>query len=248
MSVIAVYSPKGGVGKSTLAVDLAWRCAVPGGRRTLLWDLDVQGGASYLMGLDEDERPRALAAFQRDTPPGQLATPTRFDRLGVIGADASLRTLPLHLARIGRRKRLARLTEELQRDFERIIIDAPAGQNEVTEQIIAGADVLIVPLPPSPLSARALDLLRADLTRHHRRHPPILPVLSMYDSRRKAHREARAGAMAAYPVIPYSSAIEQSAVQRAPVGTFARHAEGAHALDRLWRAIEVKLGELEARG
>ena len=50
MPVIAVYSVKGGVGKTTLAVDLAWRCAQIGGFPTLLWDLDQQGGAGFLLG------------------------------------------------------------------------------------------------------------------------------------------------------------------------------------------------------
>ena len=50
MAVIGVYSAKGGVGKTTIAVDLAWRSAVHGNRQTLLWDLDSQGGSAYLLG------------------------------------------------------------------------------------------------------------------------------------------------------------------------------------------------------
>lgn len=246
MSVIAIYSPKGGVGKSTLAVDLAWRCAALGGQRTLLWDLDVQGGAGYLLGLDDDPRLRAASVFQREGRPQQLAFPSAYENLSLLTADDSLRSLPVQLARLGLRRRLATLTQALRRDFDRIVLDCPPTQNEVSDQIIAAADVLIVPLPPSPLSARALDLLRRDLTRNHPRHPPILPVLSMVDMRRGAHRLARAGAMAAYPAIPNSSDIEQSAFRRAPVGTFARHSEGSKALDRVWRAIELKLLDLKA--
>lgn len=246
MSVIAIYSPKGGVGKSTLAVDLAWRCAAYGGHRTLLWDLDVQGGAGYLLGLDEDMRQRAASVFQREGRPHQLTTPTPYDRLDILNADESLRALPVHLARIGIRKRLAHLTQMLRRDYDRIVLDCPPMQNEVSDQVIAAADVLIVPLPPSPLSARALDLLRKDLTRNHPRHPPILPVLSMYDSRRRLHREAREGKMAPFPVIPNSSALEQTAVRRAPIDTFARWSDSARALERLYRAIELKLSDLQA--
>jgi cellulose biosynthesis protein BcsQ len=66
MAVIAVYSSKGGVGKTTLAVDLAWRSAALGGHRTLLWDLDVQGGAGFLLGMDEVSRMRAASLFQRE--------------------------------------------------------------------------------------------------------------------------------------------------------------------------------------
>jgi cellulose biosynthesis protein BcsQ len=245
MSVIAIYSPKGGVGKSTIAVDIAWRCATYGRARTLLWDLDCQGGASYLLGLDEDVRLRAASVFQREGRPQNVAGATLHERLDLLNADDSLRALPVQLARIGQRRRLAQLTLAMRREYDRIVLDCPPMQNEVSDQVIAAADVLIVPLPPSPLSARALDLLRRDLARNQPRHPPILPVLSLYDSRRKLHRMARDGRMAPFPVIPNCSELEKVAVNRAPVDTFARWSDGARALDRLWQAIEVKLAELK---
>ena len=246
MSVIAIYSPKGGVGKSTIAVDLAWRCATYGGHSTLLWDLDAQGGSSYLLGRDEDSRQRAASVFQREGRPQAVTGPTAHERLFLLSADDSLRSLPVQLARIGQRRRLAQLTLALRRDHPRIVLDCPPGLNEVSDQVLAAADVVIVPLPPSPLSTRALDLLRRDLTRNHPRHPPILPVLSLYDSRRKLHRMAREGHMATYPVIPNSSELEQTALRRAPIDTFARWSDAARALDHLYHAIEAKLLDLKA--
>jgi hypothetical protein len=65
----------------------------------------------------------------------------------------------------------------------------------------------------------------------------------MYDSRRKAHREAREGWMAQFPVIPAASPIEQSAFRRAPIGTFAACSAASQAQEQLWRGIERKLGE-----
>ena len=248
MAVIAVYSPKGGVGKTTLSVDLAWRCAMLGKHRTLLWDLDVQGGAAYLLGVNSEPRLRAAGVFQREGRPDQLIEPTIYPGLSLLSADDSLRALPLHLARLGQRRRLAVLAQSLQRDFDRVVLDCPPMQGEVSDQILAAADVLIVPLPASPLASRALDLLRRDMLRVHGRHPPLLPVLSMYDVRRKGHRIAREGRMASFPVIPQSSLIEQTAFRRAPIGTFAPNTDAAQSMDRLWRAIEVKLWEERAVG
>jgi chromosome partitioning protein len=120
-------------------------------------------------------------------------------------------------------------------------------QNEVSDQIIAAADLMVVPLPVSPLATRALDQVRRDLANRHIRNLPILPVFSMYDSRRKAHREAREGWMAQFPVIPAASQVEQSAFRRAPIGTFARSSPASIALERLWKGIEIKLEEIKSR-
>ncbi|MBC2669319.1 ParA family protein [Novosphingobium piscinae] len=245
MAIIAVYSPKGGVGKTTIAVDLAWRCAVRGGTRTLLWDLDVQGGAGFLLGCEPSAQPRAASLFQREGNARRLVASTRYTGLDQLQADPSLRQLPLQLARLGQRNRLGWLTRDLRRDYARIVLDCPPMLNELSEQIFAAADLVIVPLPPSPLGARALEQLRAEFARRDRRHPPVLPLVSMFDSRRRAHREAREGPMAGLAVIPAASPIEQMAFRRMPVGVFAPYSAAARALERVWREIETKLTELK---
>ncbi len=241
VAVIAVYSVKGGVGKTTIAVDLAWRAAVMGSRNTLLWDLDIQGGAGFMLGRDEPQRQRAAAIFQREGKPRENIVHTAYERLSLLQADESLRNLPGQLARLGQKKRLATMAAQLRGEFDRIVLDCPPVLNEISDQIIAAADILIVPLPPSPLAFRALDFVRRELTRNHLRHPPILPILSMYNPRRQLHRDARYGPAAEWPIVPLASQLEQSAVRRAPIGSFANGSAAGKALDRLSCAIENKL-------
>lgn len=241
MAVIAVYSVKGGVGKTTLAVDLAWRAAVRSGHRTLLWDLDPQGGCAFLLGMEPRPGRRAASVFQRDGRPRDHIETTPYPNLAILQADDSLRSLGLALARLGHRRRLATLTGFLAGEYDRIIVDCPPVLNEISDQVIAAADLMIVPLPPSPLSARALDTIRAELLANHDRHPPILPVLSLYDSRRKLHREVHTGVAAGWPFIPMAAAVEQMAVQRKPIGAFAGWTEASGRLQRVWDAIEAKL-------
>ncbi len=136
---------------------------------------------------------------------------------------------------------MAKTAALLAAEYPRIIIDCPPVLNEISEQVFAAADLLIVPLPPSPLSARALPMIREEILANHPRHPPILPVLSMYDARRKLHREVHSGFAAGWPVIPMNSAIEQTAARRAPLGTFAASTEVNQRLQRLWDGIEAKL-------
>ena len=243
MAVIGVYSAKGGVGKTTIAVDLAWRSAVLSHHQTLLWDLDPQGAAGFLLGCDERRSPRAASVFQRDGRPHELIEPTRYGGLSLFQADDSMRSLSVTLARIGHKRRLAQLTDTLLNGFDRIFLDCPPVINEVSEQILCAADLLIVPLPASPLAMRTLDTVRDELARHHVRQPPILPVLSMYSSSRAHHREVRYGIAKGWPVVPLAIDVESSAVRRAPVGSFAAGTRPDKALQRVWNAIEAKLAE-----
>jgi cellulose biosynthesis protein BcsQ len=141
---------------------------------------------------------------------------------------------------LGKKRRLAKLTEELARRYERIVLDCPPVLNEISAQVIRAADCVIVPLPPSPLSARAFALVTREIRLHAKAHPPILPVLSMLDRRRRLHREAR-DANPTWPAIPMASAIEQCAVRLQPVGMFAPESPAAKAFGQLWTAIERKL-------
>lgn len=244
MATIAVYSVKGGVGKTTIAVDLAWRAAQIGKFETLLWDLDPQGGAGFLLGLEPPKVQRAASLFQRARPPRELIEETRFEKLSVLQADESMRTLPMQLARIGSKTRLAQMLSFLRADYRRIVLDCPPVLNEISDQIISASDLILVPLPASPLARRALDQVRDELERNHKRHPPILPILSMYDQRRKLHRKVRTNGASAWPMIPQASVVEQVALHKAPIASFANWTEPARALGRLWSAVEIKLVEI----
>lgn len=241
-ATIAVYSVKGGVGKTTFAANLAWCSAVQGGRGTLLWDLDAAGGSAFLYGLEPQEAQLAEEVFARERPATRLIQKTAYDGLDVLPADESIRALDAQLARIGKRKRLAKLTEELSADYPRIILDCPPVMNELSAQIVRAADLVIVPLPPSPLSARAFDLVVREISGNTKRHPPILPVLSMLDLRRALHKQAQE-ANPNWPSIPYASVVEQSAVHCQPVGALAPQSPAAQAFSRLWAAIEKKLDQ-----
>lgn len=245
MAVVAVYSVKGGVGKTTLAANLAWCSAQISRRKTVLWDLDPSGGSAFLLGL-EPSRKTADRAFADDADLAKLIQQTTYANLAVLPADESLRDLDQRLSKLGKRKKLAKLTRDLGREHERIILDCPPVLNEISAQIMRAVDLLVVPLPPSPLSARALDLVTQELEQAGKTPPVILPVLSMVDLRRSLHRETKNG-NPDWPVIPFSSAMEQCAVRRAPVGAFDPASSAAKATARLWTAIERQLSRSKAK-
>ncbi len=243
MASIAVYSVKGGVGKTTLAVNLAWCAANVSRRRTLLWDLDPANGSGFLLGVDPKKKRTAESVFAAERSPHKLIQPTQHTNLDILPADESIRTLDRQFEGIGKRKRLSKLTQALSKDYDRIIFDCPPVLNEVSAQVMRAADLVIVPLPPSPLSRRALEQVVDVVRGSGKGHPPILPVLSMVDMRRTLHKAVREG-NPKWPVIPAASAIEQCAVHRLPVGAIAPKSVAARAFAQLWTAIERKVAKL----
>lgn len=242
MKVIACYSVKGGVGKSTLAANLSWASATISARRTLLWDLDPQGGAGFLLGIDRRHGEEAGTLFERKDAEDLPVEQTAFPRLGVLPADRSLHRADRLFARIGKKRRLARLTASLAGHYDRIVLDCPPVINELSHQVIRAADVIIVPLTASPLARRGLDDVLEDLRRNHGRHGPVLPVFAMYDARRKLHIQAHAE-QPDWPIVPMASVIEQMGVHHQPVGVFAPKSPAARAIGALWAGIERKLLE-----
>jgi len=243
MRSIAVYSLKGGVGKTTLAVGLAWAAATRSGRRTLLWDLDPQAGASFLLGAGAPGKGRAQAVFAKDVDPARLVRPTAIERLDLLPADASLRGLDRFLFGLGKKKRLLKLISDVGRDYDRVLLDAPPGLTETSEQVLRAADLIIVPVIPSPLSQRALDEVVAFLDGQSLRKGPILPVYSMVDRRRALHRAALE-AKPSWPVIPMASAFERISAPGGGVASLPGSSSAAQALFALWAGIEKKLTRL----
>lgn len=239
-ATIAIYSLKGGVGKTTFATNLAWASAQVSKRTTLLWDLDPQAAATWLLSDTGMHKGNAQAIFSRSVDARTLCKPSKVDGLDILAADTSLRGLDRMFFEIGKKKRLARLLDGLAGDYERIILDCPPGLTETSEQVLQAADIVIVPVIPSPLSQRALGEVARYLVQKGGRHPPILPVFSMVDRRRALHTKAMTEEPD-WPRIPMASAIEQMASRRAPLGSFAASAPATAAFNSLWTAIERRL-------
>ena len=241
--VVAVYSLKGGVGKTTLAVNLAWAAAVLSGRRTLLWDLDAQAAATFLLGHDVTGD-KAELTIRKGLDPAKLIVPTAVEGLELLPADASLRDLDVTFNDLDKKKRLAKMAEELGGPSrELIIIDCPPGLTDTSEQVLRAADLVVVPVIPSPLAQRALATVAEHVAGKKAFDAPLLPVFSMTDRRRALHRGALA-AQPDWPVIPMASAFETMSHRRAPLGAFtSRRSSGVQAVAQTWSKVEQALAQ-----
>ena len=243
MKILAVYSIKGGVGKTATAVNLAYLSALEGAR-TLVWDLDPQGAASFYFRIRPEiegggkrliRRPRAVRRHIRGTDYGLL---------DLLPSDYSYRHLDLFLDRLKRPNK--RLLRQLASEYDHLFIDCAPGVSLTSEVIFVAADALVVPTIPTTLSLRTLAQLRTHVAQMGRRRPLVLPFFCMVDLRKSMHREicdpvAGHGPDVLGAQIPYASVVEKMGQKRAPVEVFAPGTAAAHGYRRLWNHVRSRL-------
>ena len=246
MKIVAVTNIKGGVGKTTTAVNLAFLCAA-GGRRTLLWDLDSQGAATYTLQCEAKERVSAkkLVAGERGLP--ELLVSTEYDNLDILPSDFSYRHFDVHLsARKHPTERLLKMSRALRDVYDVLFMDCPPGISLLSENVLRAADAVVVPLIPTPLSLRTLTQLRDFLMANQWIDMTLLPFFSMVDCRKSLHRAVIADTRANFPgvlatEVPYWSEIEKMTVRRAPLPAYAPRSAAGQIYEALWNEVSMKL-------
>ncbi|GJL83530.1 MAG: cobyrinic acid a,c-diamide synthase [marine bacterium B5-7] len=244
MRIVALYSIKGGVGKTAASVNLAWQSANVG-YRTLLWDLDPQGATSYYFRIQPHLKGGVKTVLKKKLTEGIKATD--YPGLDLLPADFTYRNLDLILDQQKKRKRtLEKVIERFTEDYDRIILDCAPSISLVSENIFRSADMLLNPLIPSTLSIRTLDQLSAFLKASKLNDVRLLNFFSMVDRRRKLHRElmtalSRQRVDILESAIPNSSVVERMGIERRPVSSYAARSTPAVAYKDLWREIDQRL-------
>jgi len=247
MRIVAVTNIKGGVGKTTTAVNLSYLCAA-GGRATVLWDLDPQGAATFTLRCEPNERAsvKKLLAGKRELP--ELLVPSGYDKLDVLPADFSYRNFDVHLSeRKKPTERLLRMSRSLGELYGALFLDCPPGISLLSENVLRAADAVIVPLLPTPLSVRMLVQLQEFVAEQGWTDLKLLPFFSMVDRRRSLHHALIASTREQFPQllateVPYASEIERMSLRRAPLPAFSPGSPAGQTYARLWAEVEARMG------
>ncbi len=245
MKVVAIYNMKGGVGKTTTAVNLSYLAAA-GGARVLLWDLDPQAAASFAFRVRPHIEGFSKKSLESGHALGQAIKETDYANLHLLPADFAYRKLDRFLDHLGKPKRVVtKLIETIGADYDVVFLDCPAGFSLVTEGIFAAADAILVPALPAVLSLRTLVQLikwadRSDSTAE------FAAFFSMVDRRKAQHRQACEWSRE-YPetflagLVPYASIVEQTTLKRTPLAVFAPGDAATAAFAAIWREFEARV-------
>jgi cellulose biosynthesis protein BcsQ len=246
MEIVGVYNLKGGVGKTTTAINLAYRSSVEDWP-TLLWDLDPQGAATYLLRGEPQASGAAKQLIRGDVALRDVVVATAHARLDLVPADFSNRRMDLHLdKRQDATTLLLKLMRPLQARYASLILDCPPGLSLVSENVMHASDALVVPLLPTPLSARMLEQLFEFIAARGWHDITVLPFFSMVDRRRALHKQTIEELRLRFPSIlatevPYGSEFERMAARRAPIESYAPASFAAETYRALWREIDERL-------
>jgi chromosome partitioning protein len=252
--VIAVANQKGGVGKTTTAVNLA-ACLAAVGRRVLLFDLDPQANATSGLGLEKTEGASAYRVLLGEGSLLDKIKGTAFERLEVVPSEVDLCGADVELARSD--NYLLRVTAALKpvlesQRFDVVFIDCPPSLGILTLNAFAASDGLLIPLQCEYYALEGISMMNRVLTQL--RDAGINPrldifgvVMTMFDGRTKLSNEVVGevrnllGARVFETVIPRSTRLAEAPSFGKPIIHYDKYSAGAAAYEVLAQEVLARL-------
>jgi chromosome partitioning protein len=251
--VIAIANQKGGVGKTTTAINLAASLGLSE-QRTLLIDCDPQGNSTAGLGFPKDPARRTLYhALILAEPLDRIILKTQIDGLDIIPSDKNLVGAAVELVSAENREyQLKKVIDQVKGSYTFILMDSPPALDLLTLNALAAADSVLIPIQCEYLALEGVSELLDTLMRIRRSLNPNLAiegiVLTMYDERTTLSRQVASdlrsffGAQVFQSVIPRNVRLAEAPSHGKPIHFYDIHSKGAEAYINLAKEV-ISSGE-----
>jgi chromosome partitioning protein len=246
--VISIANQKGGVGKTTTAINLSASLAASE-RRALLIDSDPQANTTTGIGFPKDPARRTLYnALILDEPLSRIIAKTQVDGLDLIPSDKNLAGAAIELVSAENREfKLKKIIEQVRGDYDYIIIDCPPTLDLITLYSLVASDSVLIPIQCEYLALEGVSDLLDTLMRIRRTLNPDLAiegiVLTMYDERTTLSRQVADdlrsffGAQVFGTIIPRNVRLAEAPSHGKPIIFYDIHSKGAEAYVQLAKEV-----------
>lgn len=251
MKTLAIYSNKGGVGKTAAAVNLSYLAARTG-MKTLLCDLDPQGSATFYFRVKPKLRSGAKGLIKGGKRVFKSVKRTDYENLDLLPADFSLRNLDIRFNELKHpQQRLRKILAPLKDEYDLILLDCPVTISVLAENIFNVSDFTLVPLIPTTLSLRTHQQLLSFCEKRNFDVTRVYVFFSMVDRHKKMHRELIATAPKTLKnvldsLVPYLAQVEKMGLHREPVVRFSPGSAASKSYQNLWDKVQKILRSSDA--
>ncbi|MBF0146090.1 MAG: AAA family ATPase [Magnetococcales bacterium] len=242
MKIYSIYNIKGGVGKTTSTVNLAYASASQG-ISTLIWDLDPQGATSYYLCHKTGIPGGVKNLMEQNIPLYEMIKSTGYPNLDLFPADASYRYFDQYFAETKKPDGcLKKMIKSFRNRYQRLFLDCPPGLSLLSDNILRVTDILLIPLIPTPLSLRSYNRLVKHLLKHDQWKLKVVPFFNMVNKNNSIHRIVTTNVCEKLPIfakqtIPHSNIIEAMGIKRSPLAIYAPDSMEYKAIVSLWQEV-----------